>query len=585
MKDQAEEFLKSHSGLAEGYLRASVFTAYINGLLLIVQAWILAFIANALIFKAALIYEMGVYLLVLCLVFVLRFGLMFLSERFAFLGAQKVKSGLRRVLQGRLRQLGPFFITQHGSGSILNTLIDGLEAIDSYFADFLPAKTLMSLVPLSIVVLIAPLDWLSGAVFLFTAPLIPLFMILIGEGAERLNQKQWQKLSRMSNHFLDVVQGITTLKMFNAARREGEVISKISDEYRRDTMSVLRLAFLSSVTLEFFSTVSIALVAVFIGFRLMWGEMDFFSGFFILLLAPEFYLPLRKMGGAYHARMEAIGAVGKMIDILDAPLSVHGKKPLPLSAEHNICIRFEGVSFSYDSRQDYSLKDLSFEVRAGERVAIVGSSGSGKSTVFSLLLGFALPQHGEIYINGSALSELDISIWRQNLGWIPQSPTLFYGSVLDNIRLGCRAVSRKRVESLCERLGLDTFIQSLPQGYDTFVGEQGYGLSEGQVQRVAVARAFLRDTPLILMDEPTASLEMKTEDLLQRAMHELRREKTVLTIAHRLHTITNADKILFLEDGQLVARGSHHDLYRNHAPYARLIDFDLPYEGQDKEMD
>ncbi|MFP4386776.1 MAG: ABC transporter transmembrane domain-containing protein, partial [Alphaproteobacteria bacterium] len=228
MKDQAEEFLKSHSGLAEGYLRASVFTAYINGLLLIVQAWILAFIANALIFKAALIYEMGVYLLVLCLVFVLRFGLMFLSERFAFLGAQKVKSGLRRVLQGRLRQLGPFFITQHGSGSILNTLIDGLEAIDSYFADFLPAKTLMSLVPLSIVVLIAPLDWLSGAVFLFTAPLIPLFMILIGEGAERLNQKQWQKLSRMSNHFLDVVQGITTLKMFNAARREGEVISKIS---------------------------------------------------------------------------------------------------------------------------------------------------------------------------------------------------------------------------------------------------------------------------------------------------------------------------------------------------------------------
>ncbi|MFP4387285.1 MAG: ABC transporter ATP-binding protein/permease, partial [Alphaproteobacteria bacterium] len=357
------------------------------------------------------------------------------------------------------------------------------------------------------------------------------------------------------------------------------------DEYRRDTMSVLRLAFLSSVTLEFFSTVSIALVAVFIGFRLMWGEMDFFSGFFILLLAPEFYLPLRKMGGAYHARMEAIGAVGKMIDILDAPLSVHGKKPLPLSAEHNICIRFEGVSFSYDSRQDYSLKDLSFEVRAGERVAIVGSSGSGKSTVFSLLLGFALPQHGEIYINGSALSELDISIWRQNLGWIPQSPTLFYGSVLDNIRLGCRAVSRKRVESLCERLGLDTFIQSLPQGYDTFVGEQGYGLSEGQVQRVAVARAFLRDTPLILMDEPTASLEMKTEDLLQRAMHELRREKTVLTIAHRLHTITNADKILFLEDGQLVARGSHHDLYRNHAPYARLIDFDLPYEGQDKEMD
>jgi len=572
---EPEDFLKKRKGLSRNYLKAAVFAAYFNGLLLIAQAWMLAHVLNALIFENADIRDMGLFMSALILVFAARFGFMSASDRMAFLGAQQVKKSLRSSLQERLRALGPVFITRHGSGALLNMLTEGIEKIEAYYAQFIPAKTMMTLLPLSILAVVAPLDWVSGLVLVLTAPLIPVFMILIGKGAEAKNQRQWRKLARMSNHFLDVVQGITTLKIFNAAQREGEMISKVSEEYRRDTMGVLWLAFLSSVTLEFFSCVSIALIAVFIGFRLMWGDMVFFPGFFILLLAPEFYLPLRKMGAAYHVRMEAMGAVDKMIEIMGTPVPVFDGTML-LGDEAAVSVSFKDVGFTYEEGRR-ALKDVSFDLEPGKHIALIGPSGAGKSTIFSLLLGFTQPKSGEICINGQSLSDLDINDWRSQVSWIPQNPTLFDGTVLENIRIGAPDATQWSVGKLCKKLGIDEFIQKLPYGYDAQVGENGYGLSGGQIQRIAIARAFLRDAPFVLMDEPTASLDMETEAVLQRAMKELCCGKSVLTIAHRLRTVMAADEIIYMSAGQVIARGTHSELYKNNADYARLIDYDLPY--------
>lgn len=573
MSIEPEEFLKSYKGLLGGYLKGAVAAAYVNGLLLIAQSWLFAGILNAVIFEKASVWDMLLYPVALVFIFMLRFICAFFAQRLAFLGAQRVKRALRSALQDKLRNLGPVFITGQGSGSLLAMLGEAVEKLEAYYASYLPAKTLMVLLPFSVLVVVAPVDWLSGIFLAVSAPLIPLFMMLIGREAESLNRKQWRKLSRMSNYFLDVVQGITTLKVFNAARREGNTIGKISDEYRRDTMDVLRLAFLSSVTLEFFSTLSIALVAVFIGFRLMWGEMLFFPGFFILLLAPEFYLPLRKMGAAYHARMEAIGAVDKMIEVM-------GVRGTLLAGQKNISfsgnVAFENVGFSYEGGRK-ALSGVNFAISPGEHVALIGPSGAGKSSVFSLLLGFVAPDSGKILIDGQDLSDLDIDEWRKNISWIPQNPTLFCTSVFDNITFGRDGCLLKDVRAMCEILGFDEFISNLPQGYDTMVGERGYGLSGGQIRRIAVARAFMRDAPLVLMDEPTASLDAGTEKILQHAMQDLCKGKTVLTIAHRLYSVRQADEIIFMKEGEVYVRGNHVSLYRDSEKYRHLIDCELPY--------
>lgn len=574
MSPDPNDFLKAQKSQSGRYITVSIGAAYLSGLLIIVQAWLLAVVIDGLIFQEQNIQEFKPVLGLLVLIFLVRFIFLSISDRTGFLGAQRVKAELRKALYDRLQKLGPIFITAQGSGALLNSLSEGIESIEGYYAQFLPSKTLMAILPLSVLAVVAPFDWVSGLVLLVTAPLIPLFMIIIGKGAESLNQKQWKKLARMSNHFLDVIQGMTTLKMFNAARREGEMISKISEEYRRDTMSVLRLAFLSSVTLEFFSTVAIAMVAVLIGFRLMWGDIEFFYGFFILLLAPEFYLPLRKMGAAYHSKMEAVGAVDKMIEVMNAPLPKAGAAKLPLLDK--VEISFKEVCFSYDQELK-AVEGISFDLNAGQKYALIGPSGSGKSTIFSLLLGFVSPQEGEVLISGQSLSDIDISTWRNQISWIPQSSTLFAGSVLDNIRLGKQGASDGEIMALCSELGIDEFISALPNGYQTLVGENGYGLSGGEIQRISIARAYLRDAPFILMDEPTASLDKHTEEVLQHAMASLSKNKTVLTIAHRLHTIRQADQILYMKGGRIIERGTHAQLYDSSADYARLIDNDLPY--------
>jgi ATP-binding cassette, subfamily C, bacterial CydD len=569
--DTPSRWLKTQKIHAGGKLKQAVVLGTLSGWLLILQAGCLAQAVSGVIFDQRSLAQVMPWLWGLLAIFIARAVLAWASERAAHDAAQRVKLSLRAELYDKLRRLGPAYLTEQRTGDLVNTLSDGIEALEAYYARFLPAISLMALVPLSILVFVFPIDWISALVMLGTAPLIPLFMILIGKGAERRNQQQWQKLATMSAHLLDTIQGLTSLKLFNASRREAVLIARISDDYRRTTLSVLRIAFLSAFALEFFSTVSIAIVAVLIGFRLFWGELDFPYGFFVLLLAPEFYLPLRNLGTHYHARMAAIGAAGKMLEILESPLpDGHATSADTLPIQGSIELHLNGVGFTYpDGRR--ALRGVDLTIEAGERVAIVGPSGAGKSTLLNLLLGFQPPGEGEIRINGQPLADLDPVAWRRQIAWVPQRAHLFPGSLADNIRLARPDAGQAEVEQAARLARADDFIRRLPQGYDTVVGEGGRALSGGQIQRVALARAFLKNAPLVILDEATAHLDLESEQAIQQAMASLARGRTLILVAHRLRTLNDIPRILVLDRGQVAEAGDHAALMAREGLYHRLV--------------
>ena len=575
------DLLKQQRYLGARWLRLSVGLGLVNATLIIVQAWLLARVIDAVTFRHAALADVQQWLWPLLGLFLARALLAWGAEQSAFRAAATVKLTLRDRVYRRIQALGPAWLSGQRSGALAEDLIRGIEGLQDYYARYLPAMSLTALIPLAILLVVLPLDWLSGLVMLVTAPLIPLFMILIGQRVERVNQQQWRVLARMGAHFLDVIQGITTLKLFNASRREAEVIARVSEEYRQGTMAVLRVAFLSSAVLELFSTLGIAIVAVFIGFRLYHldlplppglglPEVSFASGFFVLLLAPEFYLPLRSMGTHYHARMEAVAAAERLVRILDAPLPPVPEAPLRLPADSPLHVRFDDVRLSYGPKRP-ALDGLTLEVRPGERVALVGPSGAGKTTVANMLLGFVRPDAGRVTVDGTDLSALDPEDWRRRLAWLPQNPRLFQGTLLDNIRLGAPDAAMDAVRAAAHRAHAAEFIERLPLGYDTPVGERGAGLSGGQIQRVALTRAFLRDARLVILDEATANLDPASETLVQQAVDDLARDRGMLIIAHRLATVRNADRILVIDAGRIVEDGDHGTLIRRRGRYHDLV--------------
>jgi len=566
-------WLKEQQQLATGPLRRLRVLAPLHGLLIVGQSWLIASVIHAAVFEDASRAELLLPLLALLPVFLLRFFITMQVERQAFHAAVEVKRTIRALLYDKFRALGPVRLANEQSGVLATSVVDGVESLDAYFARFLPAVTMMSMVPPIILLAVLPSDPLSAVVLLMTAPLVPLFMHLVGKGAEHLNQKQWRKLARMGAHFLDVIQTFATRKMFNATRRELDNIARISDEFRRSTMAVLRVAFLTSAILEFFAALSIALIAVFIGFRLLAGDMSFLYGFFVLLLVPEFYLPLRNYGAQNHARMEAVGAAEEIVRLLDMPTPEHTLTPPTATGatpELAGAITLTGVYYSYETGRP-ALENLSLQINPGEHVAIVGSSGAGKSTLANLLLGFATPDAGTIHVGGTLLDTSTMHGWRQQLCWIPQRSRLFHGSVADNIRLGAPHATSAAVESAAAAADARDFIDALPQGFDTIIGDAGLGLSGGQIQRLAIARALLRDTPYLLLDEPTAHLDRDSEQRVVRALRQICANRTIISIAHRLQTLQGADRILVLHAGQLVQQGGYDELSQTPGPFSDLL--------------
>jgi ATP-binding cassette subfamily C protein CydD len=551
----AAAFLKGKRPLAGGLFPLVVALASLNGALLIPQAWLLATIAEAALFRDVPLVDLWPRFWGLLALFLARAALTWGTERAAFHMAQRVRDAVRRDLLDHARALGPVGLSGERTGALTTALVEGVEALEGYYARFLPAMLTAALIPLAILAVVVPMDWLSALVLAGTAPLIPLAMILIGKGAERLNQRQWTRLARMGARFLDAIQGLTTLKLFNASKREAETVSRMAEAYRRDTMKVLRVAFLSSLALEFLSTVSIAVVAVLIGFRLFWGEMAFERGLFILLLAPEFYLPLRSMGTHYHARMEAIGAAEVLVGLFARVAPARPRTEGPYQPRGAMGLSFEDVAVTYPNGTR-GLDGATFAVAPGERVALVGPSGAGKSTALNLLLRFVEPSSGVVRVDGQPLADLRVEDWRRALAWVPQRPHLFQGSIADAIRLGVPEAPLAAVEEAARLANAHDFIRALPDGYGHAVGEGGARLSGGQVRRLALARAFLRDAPLLLLDEPTASLDRESEAAVLDALTRLAEGRTVVTIAHRPETLRLAHRVLTLEGGRLVEAGA-----------------------------
>jgi ATP-binding cassette subfamily C protein CydCD len=461
---------------------------------------------------------------------------------------------------------------------LVNVVNEGVETLDAYFSQYLPQLALAVLVPLTILAVILPVDTLSGLVLLFTAPLIPLFMVLIGDLANTLTRRQWSTLSRMSAHFLDVLQGLTTLKIFGRSRAQIRVIAQIGERYRSTTMDVLRVTFLSALVLEWVATLSTAVVAVEIGLRLLYGRLTFEHAFFVLLLTPEFYLPLRLLGTRFHAGMAGVAAADRIFEIL----AIQPKIPQPIEetqAPHGfqprhpsekLSITFEDVHFAYRGGQDV-LKGISFSIPAGETVALVGPSGAGKSTIADLLLGFIQPQHGQILINDQPIGSIQTYNWASQVSWVSQDPYLFNASVADNIRLGDPHASQEDVIMAAKNAYAHEFVVDLPDGYHTQIGERGARLSAGQAQRLALARAFLIEAPILILDEATANLDPETTSKIQAATQILITDRTALVIAHRLNTIQNADQIVVIDQGQVAESGTHKRLLANHGLYWHML--------------
>ncbi len=594
-------FLKSQKSLTGIYLHLSIGLGLCSGFLVILQAWLMAKIINAVMFEQAGLSDVKNWMILLLVLFVFRAALTWASEVSAFKAAAQVKQSLRAQLQEKIFALGPIRVADQHSGEIANTLVEGIEALENYYARYLPTMSLVALVPFSILIFIFPIDWISGVVLVVTAPLIPFFMILIGKGTEKLNHKQWRKLARMSAHFLDMIQGISTLKLFNASKREANTIAMISDEYRKTTMSVLRVAFLSSLALEFLATVSIAIVAVLIGFRLFYGEMDFFYGFFALLLAPEFYLPLRNMGTHYHARLEAIGAAENILKILEksnpqqlenTPQTANNLAEInraeinqaenKTNNSETIAIELQHIHFAYPNRGK-ALDDFSLRIPAAKRTAIVGYSGAGKSTVANLLLGFIQPQAGKILINQQNLNQIGLEKWREKIAWVPQRPHFFHGSIHDNITLGNTIASEQQIKQAAKLAHIDHLIENLADGYHTLIGDKGAGISGGEAQRIALARAFLKDAPVVILDEATANLDTNNEQLIQKSINTLAQDRTLIIIAHRLKTIESADHIVVMDKGKIVEAGTHQQLLENQSHYQDFLKTLESHQGDSNE--
>ena len=538
----------------------------------VVQMVLLSKVVDRVFLGGAGLAEVRNIILLLLGAVIARSALLWVREVVAQGGAVRMKSVLRERLFGHILRLGPAYAGGERTGELVTTATEGIERLEPYFARYLPQVYLSAFVPLLVAIYIFPRDWSSAVLLLITAPVIPVMMVLVGSYAEEHMQRQWTALSRMGAHFLDSLQGIITLKAFNRGTAEQERVAATSEEFRKRTIRVLKFAFLSGLVLEFMTAVAIALIAVTLGIRLVSGNMTFETAFVVLLLAPEFYRPLRELGVHRHAGMEGKTAAERIMEVLDTPPPVSAETGDSGELRGGLTVRLTNISYTYPGGETPALSGVTLELSAGTRTALVGRSGAGKSTLVNLLSRFLDPDEGCITVNGVPISGMPVEAWREHVALVPQRPHLFYGSVLENIWMARPEAGRSEVEEAAARAGCEEFVRRLPRGYETQIEERGLRLSGGEAQRLAIARAFLKDAPLLLMDEATSSLDPESEAWIRTALENLSEGRTTLVVAHRLNTIYNADRIAVLENGRLVEMGDHARLRGREGPYSRLVD-------------
>ena len=516
--------------------------------LVLVQATLLASIV-AKAFEGASLREVAPSLGLLALTFTGRAVLAWGFEIAGRRAASSVLSQLRLALVERRLRDQPASLDGTESGEIAASAVQGVDALEAYFGRYLPQVVLAVLVPIAVLSWVGMIDPASAGLMLLTLPLVPVFMWLIGRYTEDRTREHWRALRLLSTHFLDVVRGLPTLRAFNRGRAQTAAISEVSERYRRTTMATLRVGFLSGAVLELAATLGVALVAVTVGVRLVDGGLGLQTGLTVLVLAPELYVPLRQLASQFHASADGLAVAERILALLEAPAAAPrgGRLIAPTPAEAPV--RFENVSFAYPSRPSLVLNKLDLELLPGETVALVGPSGAGKTTVAKLLLRFAEPTAGRLTAGGIDLADCRTNIWRSVIAWVPQQPTIFRGTVAENIRLGDDRASERRIRDAAVLAGADRFVEALPSGYETIVGDGGRPLSAGERRRIALARAFVRDAQLVILDEPTADLDRTSAEVVAEAVERLRIGRTVLLIAHRRGLVRQADRVVALGEG------------------------------------
>ncbi|MEI6651905.1 MAG: thiol reductant ABC exporter subunit CydD [Chlorobiaceae bacterium] len=543
----------------------SIISGILAAGMLVAQAYYLSQVIDSAFIQKSGMERLLLPLSLFALFSTLRMAFNWFSHTAANRGTLIIREKVFTRLTSTIGALGPIYAKSVQSGRLSTTLLKGVEALDAYYSQYIPQIFFALFTPLLIAGIILPHDLISGGILLGTAPLIPLFMILIGKSASTMTEKQWKTMSRMSGFFLDMLQGLSTLKLFAQSKRQHDAIEESGESFRHATMRVLKVAFLSSLTLELVGTIGTAIIAVGIGLRLMAGQLTFQHALFVLILTPDFYLPLRQLGTKFHAGMEGVSASREIFAILDQSLPASmqqvvfgieksaGKRP----------ILFTDVSYTYPGGSRPALEGINASIPAGKTTAIIGPSGAGKSTLINLLLRFQEPGEGRITIDGNPIHAIPLEEWHRQISWVPQHPYLFNATLGENIRLAKPDASAEEMELALKKTGLTTFVSTLPDGLGTMIGEEGARLSGGEAQRVALARAFLKNAPLLVLDEPTSHTDPELEAALRSSILELMRGRTTIIIAHRLETIRSAERIIVINGGKITQSGTHEELMAN----------------------
>ncbi|HHE9998245.1 TPA: cysteine/glutathione ABC transporter permease/ATP-binding protein CydD [Haemophilus influenzae] len=559
-----QQWLRSQQKPIKKLMRANIALATLSALILVVQTYFLATLLDKLIMQNVPRDELIPYFLGLIIGFGLRAIILWVREKIGFRSGQLLRNHIRQKILDKIHLVGPATINQKPAGSWASIMLEQVENLHNFYARFLPQQSLSAIVPVVIFIAVFPLNWAAGLILMITAPLVPLFMIIVGIAAADNSQKNMDTLSRLSAQFLDRLRGLETLRLFNRTSEQTEHIENATEDFRETTMDVLKLAFLSSAVLEFFTSISIALMAVYFGFSYL-GQIEFgtynapltlFTGFFCLILAPEFYQPLRDLGTYYHDRAAGIGAADAIVDFLEADyLTVHQNEKtislesaVEISAENLVVLSTQGSALT---------KPLNFQIPANHNVALVGQSGAGKTSLINAILGF-LPYEGSLKINGQELRESNLADWRKHIAWVGQNPLLLQGTIKENLLLGNIQANDEEINQALMHSQAKEFTDKL--GLHHEIKDGGLGISVGQAQRLAIARALLRKGDLLLLDEPTASLDAQSENLVLHALNEASQHQTTLMITHRIEDLKQCDQIFVMQRGEIVQQGKFAEL-------------------------
>ena len=569
-----QKWLRAQQEPIKKLMRANIVLATLSALILVAQTYFLATLLDKLIIQKVPRDELIPYFLGLIIGFGLRAIILWAREKIGFQSGQLLRNHIRQKILDKIHLVGPATINQKPAGSWASIMLEQVENLHNFYARFLPQQSLSAIVPVVILIAVFPLNWAAGLILMITAPLVPVFMILVGIAAADSSQKNMETLARLSAQFLDRLRGLETLRLFNRTSEQTEHIENATEDFRETTMDVLKLAFLSSAVLEFFTSISIALMAVYFGFSYL-GQIEFgtynapltlFTGFFCLILAPEFYQPLRDLGAYYHDRAAGIGAADAIVNFLESDyLTVHQNEKtislesaVEISAENLVVLSTQGSALT---------KPLNFQIPANYNVALVGQSGAGKTSLMNVILGF-LPYEGSLKINGQELRESNLADWRKHIAWVGQNPLLLQGTIKENLLLGDIQTSDEKIHHALSQAQATEFIDKL--GLDYEIKDGGLGVSVGQAQRLAIARALLRKGSLLLLDEPTASLDAQSESLVLQALNEMSCYQTTLMITHRIEDLKQCDQIFVMQQGEIVQQGIFAEL-QNESFFGELL--------------